>query len=153
GGAAPAPALVAAAPVAPMVTAAPVGVAPAPPTAQYVAPQPAPQQYVAPQPAPAPQQQGQTVERTYQQSEQGGTTLIERTYENGKVVEEKKRYYAPGERLPPPRDDVRGSSYTPTAPADATVNPRLLRPIPTTRTTSTGGDKAPVRLAASPYYR
>lgn len=107
-----------------------------PQVAQYQQPQ---QQAQGQQPQPQQQQQanpqqGNWVERNYQQPTNPAdkTTLIERIYRNGQMIEEKTQYIAPGQQMPAPRNadgssPATKSSYMP-------PNPPALRPIPVERT-------------------
>lgn len=96
--------------------------------------QPQAQMYQQPQSANN-QQSGNWTERNYQQptNPNDRTTLIERTYRNGQMIEEKTQYLQPGQPLPAPRNaegnsSATKSSFSPPPP------PQLLKPIPMERT-------------------
>ena len=97
----PAAAPVVAAPAPVVAPAASYYLAPAAVPVQAVAPA---RQAVAPRP-PAVSSQPNVIQRQYQdpQAPDNGSTLIERRYRNGKLIEENRQYFDPGAPIPPPR--------------------------------------------------
>lgn len=148
----------------------------APTVAQYVAPvaaAPAVANYVAPAaanyltPAPANVQQAPATAggqpQFYQNpngndsSAEKGTWVIERMIQNGQVIEENKRYYNPGEAIPPARQPAApesGGAAEPPPGDNGTALPwdaNPARPSAISQAAATPTVR-PVSLA-NPYYR
>ena len=108
--------------------------------ANYLAPQPPAAQQQQP---PQQPQQGNVIERNYQQSGNDETTLIERRYQDNKLIEETKRYFAPGQMVPAPQPPENNQDKTKSSSWDL-QQPKLLQPIPANRTASLNDAWTPV---------
>jgi hypothetical protein len=142
-----------AAPVAPVANyVAPAPVAAGPAVAQYLPP--APQAAAAP-PAQAPQGQPQFYQSPAREQD-NRTLIIERVIQNGQVVQENKRYLAPGEPVPPAQQPAPAQDEV--KPLDSTNGWQSspIRPMPAGRTvgvsTRLSASLEPA-VANSQYYR
>jgi hypothetical protein len=156
----------------PVAVPAPVAVpGPAVASAGYFAPTaPAPGMVPAPAapagpPGPAPTGQ-QPNNQFYQDPNAGqnanGTWVIERTVQDGRVIQENRKLVRPGEPIPPanppiaPKEETPAPAANPETPNSSGWQPAPLKTIPVGHTAANARFTArvqPVSVAAAEYYR
>lgn len=151
------------------VTPAPVAVAapvPAVASAGYFAPAaPAPGIVPAPPQGAAAPPGNQPNNQFYQDPNAGqssnGTWVIERTVQNGQVIQENRKLVRPGEQIPPanppvaPKEETPAPTGSPETPGSSGWQPAPLKTIPVSHTSTArlSSKVEPTSVAAAEYHR